>query len=373
MANVPKTKPARAKAPPPVPVSGEVNIKTLLDYTIEHSASDLLITAGSAPWVRVNGELEVTPFAHLNAAETQRLVYSVLDPKQRAQFEERKELDLSLAAVDAKHRFRVNVYYQKGSVAAAFRAIPSRLPRLEELGMPKVVQKFAFRAQGLILVTGPTGHGKTTTQAALIDLINSHRKCHIITIEDPIEYVHEHKKGVVDQREVGEDTASFAAALKYVLRQDPDVILVGEMRDLETISSALTAAETGHLVIATLHTNDASQTIDRIVDVFPAHQQQQIRIQLAMSLLAVISQRLLPRANGTGRVMAVEILRKNAAIGNLIREGKTHQIYSIMETHTKDGMVTLDTSIKNLYMRGIVSFDTAVNNVSNPQIILDGN
>ena len=349
----------------------DLNIKQLLDYVIEKDASDLLITAGSSPWVRINGELEETPFPGLDAEGTQKLVYSVLDPKQRAVFEERRELDLSLGMIDVKHRFRVNVYYQKGSVAAAFRAIPSQMPRLEDLGMPKVIQKFAFRAQGLILVTGPTGHGKTTTQAALIDLINSHRQCHIITVEDPIEYVHDHKKGVVDQREVGEDTDSFANALKYVLRQDPDVILVGEMRDLETISSALTAAETGHLVIATLHTNDASQTIDRIVDVFPAHQQQQIRIQLAMSLLAVISQRLLPRSNGKGRVMAVEILRKNAAIANLIREGKTHQIYSIMETHTKDGMITLDTSIKNLYMRGIISFDVAVNNVTNPQVIMD--
>ena len=347
-----------------------VNMKQLLDFAIEKDASDLLITADSAPWVRVNGDLVASPFPVLTAADTQRLIYSLLDPKQRAKFEELKELDLSLGLVDAKHRFRVNVYYQKGAVTAAFRAIASVLPKLEDLGLPKVVQKFAFRAQGLILVTGPTGHGKTTTQAALIDLINANRQAHIITVEDPIEYVHEHKKSVVDQREVGGDTHSFANALKFVLRQDPDVILVGEMRDLETISSALTAAETGHLVIATLHTNDASQTIDRIVDVFPAHQQQQVRIQLAMSLLAIISQRLLPRANGKGRVLAAEILRNNPAVGNLIREGKTHQIYSIMETHSKDGMVTLDNSIKNLYMRGIVSFDTAVNNVVNPQVIL---
>jgi len=347
---------------------GRVDMKSLFDLVMVQKASDLLLTAGAPPLLRVNGELKATDYPMLSPEDNKRLVYSILSDKQKEQFEETRELDMSIG-VSGGHRFRVNVYMQKGCVAAALRAIPERIPGLEELGLPKIVPKLAFRPQGLILVTGPTGHGKTTTQAAMIDLINSHKRCHIITVEDPIEYVHHHQKSVVDQRELGSDTLSFPGALKYVLRQDPDVILIGEMRDLETISSALTAAETGHLVIATLHTNDAIQTVDRIVDVFPSHQQQQIRIQLALSMLAVISQRLLPRANGKGRVLACEILRNNSAVGNLVREAKSHQIYSIMETHSKDGMITLDASIKQLYLRGIVSYDVAVNHVRHPQII----
>ncbi|HEX71938.1 MAG TPA: PilT/PilU family type 4a pilus ATPase, partial [Candidatus Hydrogenedentes bacterium] len=225
--------------------------------------------------------------------------------------------------------------------------------------------------QGLILVTGPTGSGKTTTQAAIIDLINNQRACHIITIEDPIEYVHNHKRSIVDQREVGEDTASFARALKFVLRQDPDVILVGEMRDLETIQAALTAAETGHLVLATLHTNDAIQTVDRIIDVFPAEQQQQIRFQLSMCLLAIMSQRLLPKINNSGRILACEILRNNTAIANLIREGKTHQVYSVVETSSKDGMITMDRSVKLLYNAGMISYEDAMATMRNPKEIKD--
>ena len=349
-------------------MDGPIDMKSLFDLVVVRRSSDLLLTAGAPPLLRINGELKATEYPELSPEENKRLIYSILSDKQREEFEETRELDMSIG-VSGGHRFRVNVYMQKGCVTAAMRAIPEQMPALEQLGLPKIVAKLAFRPQGLILVTGPTGHGKTTTQAAMIDLINAHKRCHIITVEDPIEYVHHHKKSVVDQRELGSDTLSFAGALKYVLRQDPDVILIGEMRDLETISSALTAAETGHLVLGTLHTNDAIQTVDRIIDVFPSSQQQQIRIQLALSMLAVVAQRLLPRANGKGRVLACEVLRNNSAVGNLIREAKSHQIYSIMETHSKDGMITLDASIKQLYLRGIISYDVALNHVRNPQII----
>jgi twitching motility protein PilT len=240
-----------------------------------------------------------------------------------------------------------------------------------ELGLPESIKDLANARQGLVLVTGPTGQGKTTTQAALIDLINNTRACHIVTVEDPIEYVHNHKRSIVDQREVGSDTKSFAIALKYVLRQNPDVILVGEMRDLETIQAALTAAETGHLVFATLHTNDAIQTVDRIIDVFPPGQQQQVRFQLSLALLAIISQRLLPKVDNTGRVLAAEVLLNNNAIANLIREGKTHQVYSVVETSAKDGMLTLDRSLKALYKRGIISYEEAASNMRNPKEIQD--
>ncbi|MBI5116978.1 type IV pilus twitching motility protein PilT [Candidatus Poribacteria bacterium] len=354
--------------PETLKTDARADMKNLFDLVMVRKASDLLLTAGAPPLLRINGELKATEYPEMTPDENKRLVYSILTDKQREKFEETRELDMSIG-VTGGHRFRVNVYMQKGCVTAALRAIAEQIPTLEELGLPKIIAKLAFRPQGLILVTGPTGHGKTTTQAAMLDLINSHKRCHIITVEDPIEYVHHHKKSVIDQREIGSDTLSFPAALKYVLRQDPDVILIGEMRDLETISSALTAAETGHLVIATLHTNDAIQTVDRIVDVFPSSQQQQIRMQLALSMLAVVSQRLLPRANGKGRVLAAEILRNNSAVGNLVREAKTHQIYSIMETHSKDGMITLDSSIKQLYLRGIISYDVAVNHVRNPQSI----
>ena len=270
-----------------------------------------------------------------------------------------------------KHRFRVNVYYQKGAVTAAYRPIPDAIPSLAELGVPPLAQDLAKVHQGLVLVTGPTGHGKTTTQASIIDLINDTRECHVITIEDPIEFIHRHKKSIVDQREIGHDTDNFANGLKYVLRQDPDVILIGEMRDLETIQAALRAAETGHLVISTLHTNDAIQSVDRMIDVFPGEQQQQIRFQLSMTLLAIFSQRLLPRADKEGRVLACEVLRNTTAVANLIREGKTHQVYSIMETSTKDGMQTMDRSVRDLYMRGLIGYEEAIGHVRNPKTIMD--
>lgn len=332
-----------------------MDLRELFDLVYKRSASDLLITAGAPPILRVDGDLVRVTSKPLKPADCKHMVYSVLDSTQKDRFEKRHELDLSLAP-HRKHRFRVNVYMQSGAVAAAFRPIPDQVPSPEDLGIPDDVLELARQPQGLILVTGPTGHGKTTTQASFIDLINRTREKHIITVEDPIEYVHSNKKSIVDQREVGADTRSFADALKYVLRQAPDVILIGEMRDLETISSALTAAETGHLVLATLHTNDAIQTIDRAVDVFPAHQQQQIRFQLSMCLLAVLSQRLIPRADGKrGRALACELLRNNSAVANLIRDQKTHQIQNVMQTHTKDGMRLMDTSIKGLLASGLIS------------------
>lgn len=345
-----------------------MKLQDLLDMVIEREASDLLLSAGAPPAIRVNGKLLWTRKEPLSAEVAKRLIYGVLSTDQQLHFETHKELDLSLT--DAKdRRFRINVYYQKNTVTAAFRPIPEEIPSLEALGLPADVASLAEARQGLVLVTGPTGHGKTTTQAALIDRINQTRECHVITIEDPIEFLHHHHKAIVDQREVGNDTLGFLDALKYVLRQNPDVILIGEMRDLETIQAALRAAETGHLVLATLHTNDAIQSIDRIVDVFPAGQQQQIRFMLSMTLLAVISQRLLPRLDGEGRILACEVLRNNTGVANLIREGKTHQVYSIMETNTKDGMVTMDRSLKELVLEGHVSFEDASGHARNPRAL----
>ncbi len=347
-----------------------MQLESLFDLVAKQNASDLLISAGAPPMLRVNGRLYRTRNDALTPEECKKLVYGALAADQKKRFEEDKELDFSLA-VGRKHRFRVNVYYQKQAVTAAFRPIPEKIPSLDKLGLPDVVETLAQRKQGLILVTGPTGHGKTTTQASIIDLINKTRECHIITVEDPIEFVHQHKKSIVDQREVGSDTNGFNEALKYVLRQDPDVILIGEMRDLETIQAALRAAETGHLVLATLHTNDAIQTVDRVIDVFPGAQQQQIRFMLSMTMLAVVSQRLIARADGDGRVLAAEVLLNNTAVANLIREGKTHQVYSIMETNYKEGMSTMDRSVKGLYMEGAISYDDACAHVLNTKAIMD--
>ena len=330
-----------------------------------------MISAGAPPILRINGDLYRSRTDALAPEDTERLIFDFLSEDQKARFEKDKELDFSLA-VGRKHRFRVNVYLQKGAVTAAFRPIPEKIPVLEELGLPSSVVGLTSRRQGLVLVTGPTGHGKTTTLAALIDRINNERACHIITVEDPIEYVHSHKRSIVDQRELGGDTHAFKNALKYVLRQDPDVILVGEMRDLETIQAALTAAETGHLVFATLHTNDAIQTVDRIIDVFPGDQQQQIRFQLSMVLLAIVSQRLLPRADQPGRVLAAELLLNNPAIANLIRDGKTHQVYSVVETSHKEGMVTMDRSLKALYKAGRITQEDALAHMRNPKDLKDG-
>ena len=343
-----------------------MEMKKLFDLVAKEGASDLLISTGAPPVLRVNGELLRTKGDTLTPEQTKKMIYGLLDADQKKAFEENRELDFSLA-VDRKHRFRVNVYIQKQAVTAAFRPIPERIPTWQDLGLPEYVTKIAQVRQGLVLVTGPTGHGKTTTQACIIDMINQTRACHVITIEDPIEYVHVHRRSIVDQREVGSDTHTFLDALKYVLRQDPDVILIGEMRDLDTIQAALRAAETGHLVLATLHTNDAIQTVDRIIDVFPAGAQHQIRFQLSMVLLAILSQRLLPRDDGAGRVLAVELLKNSAAIANMIREGKTHQVLGTMETSTKEGMITMDKSLKDLYLEGLISYDEAGAHMRNPK------
>ncbi|MEX2015664.1 MAG: type IV pilus twitching motility protein PilT [Candidatus Hydrogenedentales bacterium] len=343
-----------------------MEMKQLFALVEKENASDLLISVGAPPMLRVDGELLRTKSDALSPDETQKLVYSILTADQKKRFEKELELDLSLS-VGRKHRYRVNVYMQKGTLTAAFRPIPNKVPHWEELGLPSFVEKIASTKQGLVLVTGPTGHGKTSTQAAIIDIINDTRAAHVITIEDPIEFVHEHRRSLVDQREIGGDTHSFHDALKYVLRQNPDVILIGEMRDLETIQAALRAAETGHLVLATLHTNDAVQTVDRIIDVFPAGQQSQIRFQLSMVLMCVLSQRLLPRADEPGRVLAVELMRNTTAVANLIREGKTHQLYSVLETSHRDGMIPMDKSIKALYAEGVISFEEASAHIRNPK------
>lgn len=335
----------------------------LLKAAVRNNASDLLVSAGVPPMLRIDGELFEVSGGNLSGEDTRRLLFSVLTPSRRAQFEEDKELDLALSIeteqaeneAPVRRRFRVNGFYQKGQISCALRVISDRIPSPEELGLPKALLRTAERLQGLILVTGPTGHGKTTTLASVINVINERRACHIITVEDPIEYVHTCHMALVEQREVHADTTSFHNALKYILRQDPDVIMIGEMRDQETIAAALTAAETGHLVLATLHTNDAVQTVDRIIDVFPPHQQSQIRTQLAASLLGVFAQRLLPRRDGKGRVATFEIMLANTAIRSLIRDNKTHQIPSVIETAAKEGMITFERALQTLHQRSIIN------------------
>lgn len=346
----------------------ELSMKMLFEHAAHIAASDLIITAGAPPTVRVDGELYPATEASLPPEGSKKLIWSLLNETQQEMFERNRELDFSLA-VTGSLRFRANIYYQKGAVAGSFRLIPREIPSLEDLGLPPIVKELTLRSKGLILVTGPTGSGKTTTQAAMIDLINSTQRCHIVTVEDPIEFVHENKKGIVDQREVYADTLSFANALKYVLRQNPDVILVGEMRDVETIAAALTAAETGHLVIATLHTNDAVQSIDRIVDVFPPHQHAQIRTQLAFALIGVIAQQLIPKADGEGRILAAEILIKNYAVATHIREAKTHQTRSIMEASKGEGMITMDHRLKELYEAGEIRYEEVARRVSSPAFL----
>jgi len=343
-----------------------INLKMLLETAAERKASDMLLTVGLPPMVRIDGELHPLEMEPLTHDVIRRMVGGILNERQQARYAELHEIDLSLSATGVG-RFRVNVYQQRGVMAAAFRLIPSRPPSFSELGLPPIVRHFAEMTQGLILVTGATGQGKSTTQAAMIDYINQRRRVHIVTIEDPIEYVHEHKMSAIDQREVGTDTPSFAQALKAALRQDPDVLLVGEMRDLETISTVLTAAETGHLVITTLHTNDAVQSIDRIVDVYPSHQQQQIRVQLAFCLVGILSQPLIPRHPGPGRIAAVEVMVNNLAIANVIREGKTHKAHNIMQTHSKEGMKTMDMALGELYRRDLITFEEAYRRARHPR------
>ena len=361
--------PPSGKRPPPPPLTGEdISMKQLFEHAAKAAASDLLITAGSPAIVRVDGELYPALEHPLEPAHTRKLIWSLLNETQQEMFERQKELDFSLA-VSGDLRFRANVYYQRGTVAAAFRLIPRTIPTFEELGLPPILRDLTLRPNGLILITGNTGSGKSTTQAAMIDLVNHSRRCHVVTVEDPIEFVHGRKRAVIDQREVYADTLSFANALKYVLRQDPDVVLVGEMRDIETIGAALTAAETGHLVIATLHTNDAIQAIDRIIDVFPPHHHQQVRVQLAFALQAVICQQLIPRAVGDGRVLATEVLLKNHAVANHIREGKTHQTRGLMEGSRAQGMVTMDHRLKELYESGLISYEQLARRVSSPTFL----
>jgi len=330
-----------------------MEILELLAKAIELKASDLHLTVASPPIIRVNGKLEKLSEARLMPEDTQRIIHQMLTVDQINTFENKGELDFSYS-YPGLGRFRVNVYKQRGSYSMALRVVSLSVPTMEALKLPVILKDLAMKQRGLILVTGPTGSGKSTTLASMIDFMNHLRSDHIITIEDPIEYLHKHDKSVINQREIGNDSHSFANALRAALRQDPDVILVGEMRDLETISTAITAAETGHLVLSTLHTVGAAKTVDRIIDVFPPHQQQQVRIQLASVVEAVISQQIIPKADGTGRVAAFEIMVANTAIRNLIREGKSHQIQTVIQTGVQQGMVTMDSSLLDLYRKRII-------------------
>jgi len=344
----------------------KVGIRELLKTMVEMGASDLHITTGAPPQVRVDGQVVGLKHPSLQPAETKQLCYSILTDLQKRKFEEENELDLSFG-VKGLARFRGNIYLQRGALAGAFRMIPYKFLSFEELGLPPVVRDLSRKPRGLILVTGPTGSGKSTTLASIIDAINTERHEHIITIEDPIEYIHPHKSCLVNQREVGSDTHSFKKALKYILRQDPDVVLLGELRDLETIEAALTIAETGHLCFATLHTNSCVQTINRIVDVFPTTQQSQVRTQLSFVLEGVLSQNLLPRATGHGRVLALEVMVPNTAIRALIRDDKVHQIYSQMQMgQDRYGMQTMNQSLFMLCYRKMISLDTALTRSSEP-------
>ncbi|MEX0934198.1 MAG: type IV pilus twitching motility protein PilT [Candidatus Saccharimonadales bacterium] len=339
-------------------MQGSLRIENLLQEVIDKDASDLHLQVGLQPMLRVDGELiAMHDLPQLDEEVVESLIYSIVDEEQKQILNKDKELDFSFAFGDLG-RFRVNAFHERGNLAAALRLIPNQIRTLEELGMPKAMNDFTEFPRGLVLVTGPTGSGKSTTLAAMIDRINTERSAHIITIEDPIEYTHKSKKSVMVQREVHYDTYSFAAALRSSLRQDPDVVLIGEMRDLETIAAAITIAETGHLVLATLHTNSASQSIDRMIDVFPPHQQQQIRVQLASILQGICSQRLVPSIGG-GRVVAVEILVANSAVRNIIREGKTHQLESVIQTGSDQSMQSMDKTLVGLIRSGKITYDQA--------------
>ncbi len=342
------------------------NLHQLLKAMVEKGASDLHITTGSPPQLRIDGSLVPLKTPPLSPVDTKQLCYSILTDAQKHKFEEESELDLSFG-VKGLSRFRANVFMQRGAVAGAFRTIPFKILTFAELGLPSIVADLARKPRGLILVTGPTGSGKSTTLASIIDKINTDRHEHIITIEDPIEYLHPHKNCLVNQREVGADTASFKKALKYILRQDPDVVLVGEMRDLETVEAALVISETGHLAFATLHTNSAVQTINRILDVFPPYQQPQVRAQLSFVLEGVMTQNLLPRAGGQGRVLVIEVMVPNPAIRNLIREDKVHQVYSQMQVgQSKFGMQTFNQSLAAAYAKRLVTLEEAMGRSSDP-------
>lgn len=347
-----------------------MHLKEILELVVAKKASDLHITIGEPPIIRIDGDLIPTEFPSLSADDTKALIYGILNDSQKVRFEEDLELDLSLY-IPGISRFRVNVHQQKGCVEAAFRTIPMEIPHIDTLGLPEVAKDLARRPTGLVLITGPTGTGKSTTMAALVDLINRERRCLIISAEDPIEYLHTNKKSIIKQREIGSDTHSFSAALKHVLRQDPDVLLVGEMRDLETISTTITAAETGHLVISSLHTPDAAQTIDRLIDVFPPAQQKQVMVQLAGCLQGVMAQILFPLKSGKGRAVATEVMIGTAGVRNVIREHKTHQIPTLIQTGSQYGMHSMDHSLKQLVLDGKVRYSEIVGYIKDPDVLRD--
>jgi twitching motility protein PilT len=344
----------------------EFDFAEVLLQVMERNASDLHLTAGSPPMIRHHGRLHALDYPRLTPETTRQVVYSILTNDQRQKLETDWQVDLAYS-IPGKARFRVNAYFQRAAVSAAMRLIPQEMPKLDSLGLPPVLEDFTKKPRGFVLVTGPTGSGKSTSLAAMLDLINETRYEHILSIEDPIEFLHKHKNCIVNQRELGADTKSFAQGLKAGLRQDPDVILVGEMRDLETISTALTAAETGHLVFATLHTQDTAQTVDRIVDVFPPEQQQQVRVQLSVALQGIVTQQLLPTADGQSRCVATEVLVPTPAVRNLIREGKTHQIYSALQTGGQFGMQTMDASLAQLVRQHKITRELAESRSSAPE------
>ena len=353
-----------------MPSTKSVTMEHLLRLVVERGASDLHLTANMAPHLRIDDQLIPTEHGVLTGDDVRELAYSLISPEKVQHYERWKELDFSFS-LEGVARFRANYFVQRGYVGCAIRMLPFRIMGFEELGLPvPILTSLCAKQKGLILVTGSTGSGKTTTLAAMVDYLNATRKAHIVTIEDPIEYMHTSRSSIVDQREVGSDTHSFAQALKYILRQDPDIILIGEMRDLETIETALVVAETGHLVMATLHTSDAVSTANRIIDVFPSHQQNQVRIQLSMELLAVLSQQLVPKASGRGRTLASEILIVNHAVRSLLREQKIHQMYSVIQTGQKEGMRTMNQSLYELYMNRVISLEDAIGRSNDPDDLM---